>query len=241
MVINISLGARGQVARDFSAEALVEAVLPHEAASREASSSSGAGELVDVGDIARRLQAGEARALAQLYDAYGPTVFRLLLAMLGSRVDAEDALQETFVKLAARGARGHLVPRLGALGRVRDWRAYLLVSARNEALSVLRRRDRESQMEQDAAWEQLPDLRPDARLDADPEALRAHDWPRLLGRLPLEQREVVVLKVWEEMTFAQIARVVGVSPNTAMSRFRYAIGRLRAWCLQAEHEEAEHE
>lgn len=186
-------------------------------------------------DIGRRLRAGESRALSELYDAHGPALFRLLLAMLGRQADAEDALQETFAKVVARASGGSRLPGLGPFDRVRDWRAYLLGAARNEALSVLRRR-REFQMDEESAWEQLPE--PGAQSGA---GAQAHDWPRLLARLPLEQREVVVLKVWEQMTFAQIARVVGVSPNTAMSRYRYAIERLRLWCRQAEHEEADHE
>lgn len=240
-MINIFLGARldaqPQAALEFPvpSHAPTSVELPEEPAPH--CGASPLAEPVDGRDIGRRLRAGEALALAQLYDAHGPGLFRLLVAMLGSRADAEDALQETFVKLAARGSREALLPFLGALGRVRDWRAYLLASARNEALSVLRRRGRESQMDTDEAWEQLPDERAQAASGS----LEAHDWPRLLRRLPLEQREVVVLKVWEQMTFAQIALVVGVSPNTAMSRYRYAIARLRAWCQQAGCEEADHE
>jgi DNA-directed RNA polymerase specialized sigma24 family protein len=48
-----------------------------------------------------------------------------------------------------------------------------------------------------------------------------------LGELVPEQAEVVVLKLWEEMTFAEIADITGESPNTAASRYRYAIGKLR--------------
>ena len=48
----------------------------------------------------------------------------------------------------------------------------------------------------------------------------------MLG-LPLQQREVLVLKVFDEMTFKEIADVLGVSINTAASRYRYAIAKLR--------------
>ena len=48
-----------------------------------------------------------------------------------------------------------------------------------------------------------------------------------LAVLPREQREVVVLKVFEEMTFAEIGRLVGVSPNTAASRYRYAVAKMK--------------
>jgi RNA polymerase sigma-70 factor, ECF subfamily len=48
-----------------------------------------------------------------------------------------------------------------------------------------------------------------------------------LGRLPAEQREVLVLKIWGELTFDQIARELELSPNTAASRYRYALAALR--------------
>jgi RNA polymerase sigma-70 factor (ECF subfamily) len=47
-----------------------------------------------------------------------------------------------------------------------------------------------------------------------------------LDRLPAEQAEVVVLKIWEEMTFQEIGEVLGESANTAASRYRYAITKL---------------
>ena len=49
---------------------------------------------------------------------------------------------------------------------------------------------------------------------------------RALRRLPSEQSEVVVLKIWEEMTFAQIGTILDISANTAASRYRYAMEKL---------------
>ena len=52
--------------------------------------------------------------------------------------------------------------------------------------------------------------------------------PRGRGSLmPNEQREVVVMKIWNELTFADIGTVLGISQNTAASRYRYALGALR--------------
>jgi RNA polymerase sigma-70 factor (ECF subfamily) len=47
-----------------------------------------------------------------------------------------------------------------------------------------------------------------------------------LDKLPPAQAEVVVLKIWEEMTFSEIGEVLGQSPNTAASRYRYALQKL---------------
>jgi RNA polymerase sigma-70 factor (ECF subfamily) len=49
-----------------------------------------------------------------------------------------------------------------------------------------------------------------------------------LRQLPAEQREVVVLKIWGELSFPQIASTLEVPVNTAASRYRYALARLRA-------------
>ena len=48
-----------------------------------------------------------------------------------------------------------------------------------------------------------------------------------MERLPDEQREVVILKIWNELTFAEIATVLEISQNTAASRYRYALGALK--------------
>ena len=48
-----------------------------------------------------------------------------------------------------------------------------------------------------------------------------------LDLLPAEQREVLTLKIWNELTFAEIASALGISQNTAASRYRYALAALK--------------
>ena len=55
----------------------------------------------------------------------------------------------------------------------------------------------------------------------------ATDIEQTLGELPLEQREVIVLKVWAEQTFDDIAKALDISPNTAASRYRYGLDKMR--------------
>jgi RNA polymerase sigma-70 factor, ECF subfamily len=62
----------------------------------------------------------------------------------------------------------------------------------------------------------------------DPDAqLFANRLAESLGELPPEQRAVVHLKLWEKLTFDQIAETLGIPANTAASRYRYAIDKLR--------------
>ena len=49
---------------------------------------------------------------------------------------------------------------------------------------------------------------------------------RAISRLPKKQAEVVVLKVWENLTFSEVADVLDESPNTIASRYRYALQKL---------------
>jgi RNA polymerase sigma-70 factor (ECF subfamily) len=163
--------------------------------------------------LAQRIVAGDSDALGVVYDRHAPSLLKVLVAILGSRADAEDALQEVFVKLS-RSRASH----------VRDLRAYLMTAARHEAFSTLRRRRRERPLEDS-------DLEGQARLPDNDAPLTA-----LLQRLPPEQREVIALKIYQELTFAEIAAIVKASPNTVAGRYRYGIERLRAWCREEDQD-----
>ncbi len=155
-------------------------------------------------DLVRRISAGDRDAIGVVYDRYGAGMYRLLAAMLGSRADAEDALHNVFLMLTQ-----------GRANRARDLKAYLYTAARREALQMLRRRKRETSIEN-------PDI------DSRPAQTDQIDWQEMLGALPPDQREVIALKVYEQMTFDEIARIVVASPNTVASRYRYGIAQLRA-------------
>ncbi|MCC6484045.1 MAG: RNA polymerase sigma factor [Armatimonadetes bacterium] len=145
--------------------------------------------------------------LEAAYDLYGPSLYRYALGVTGSSDDAQDAVQEVFARLARRDQ----LPCSGVrLAR------FLFRAARNASITILRQRKR----------------RPTAPLDTDLPASEAvvdglGGLREAVTRLPVEQREVVSLKVLDEMTFAEIGSVLGISANTAASRYRYAIGKLR--------------
>lgn len=125
--------------------------------------------------------------------------------------DAEDAVQATLVRIADRPS---------ILARSDEPWAYLLRMVRNDSLVILRRRKRWGSILS------LADLL--TRRDVDEvqrEESHREVWTAIRG-LPTDQAEVVVLKVWESMTFAQIAVVLEISPATAASRYRYALEKL---------------
>lgn len=168
---------------------------------------------------------GTVRArLADLFDEVGPRVYRCLLVVLGDAHAAEDALQAVFVELARR-------PEL--LDRMDSPTAYLLSAARRAGLRSLQSARRRREVEEAAARlriEQRDETA--ARADgADPVEADAAETDRLrdaLAALPEGQRQAVVLKALEGLTFQEIADGLEISINTAASRYRYGIEKLRS-------------
>lgn len=147
-------------------------------------------------------------ALGELFDLAAPRSVRYARSLTRNAEDAEDALQAAMVRVA-------LNPRLLAEAW-HPW-AYFLRILRNEALKITQRKRAALVMSLVAeAWSEdsLDEL--DSR-----QFVR-----QALQKLPSSQAEVVVLKIWEGMTFAEIADVLGESPNTAASRYRYALQKL---------------
>jgi RNA polymerase sigma-70 factor (ECF subfamily) len=153
--------------------------------------------------------------LEELYGRHGENLYRYLVFRLGSAEDAEDVLQETFCRFARYGLRWKFV---------RDPQAFVFRVARNEANRFLRRklgrREGEKMILAGAAGGFAA-------------AFTAAEEPSLAllmcqtGELPPEQKEIVFLKVFEGLTFKEIGTVCGISVNTAASRYRYGIEKLR--------------
>jgi RNA polymerase sigma-70 factor (ECF subfamily) len=154
--------------------------------------------------------------LERLYDEHAPTLFAFLFACTRREADARDLLQEAYVKLAR-------LP--GGLDGVRDVRAFLLRLANNLAIDLFRRRGTRERHHGLFAAEGANLFAPAA--DPDVAAFR-EQLTTALGELPVEQRVVVLLKLWSGLTFEQIAATLEIPPNTAASRYRYGLDKLRA-------------
>ncbi len=151
--------------------------------------------------------------LAQLYDEHADALFVHLSNFLREDAVVRDVLQEVFLRLA-RNATGIL--------HAANPRAYLLRLAHNLAIDTFRRRETRSRREADFAAAALLE---GGAVNSVPSADAAE---QALGGLPEEQRLVVHLKIWEDLTFAEIAEVLAIPANTAASRHRYALAKLRA-------------
>jgi RNA polymerase sigma-70 factor (ECF subfamily) len=143
--------------------------------------------------------------LGRLYREHAPAL-RLYIRQWPA--GAEDVVQDAFVKLAQQSpAPAQVLPWL-----YRVVRNGALAAARGEA----RRRRRQGRVSAAEAWFAAADDHLDGR-----EAMR------LLAELPLEQREVVVARIWGGLTFEEVARLVGCSLPTAHRRYQAALATLR--------------
>ena len=155
------------------------------------------------------LAADDPAAVELIWDRYARALLAYLQSVLCSRTDAEEALQEVFVRLVRK--RRHLV-------KARNLRAYLFQIARHEAATCAKKRRR--QPVDAAPWLVAAEgIAPDQDL--------ADDLAKALAALPDEQRTVIILKVYQGQTFQEISETLGISQNTAASRYRYGMEKLR--------------
>ena len=127
-----------------------------------------------------------------------------------SSADAEDIVQEAFVRF---WRKQHDIANRGLL----------YATVRSIALDFLRRDSRRARRESTAVSETDQMVQP--MFEVEDESQRA--LVAALDLLPTEQREVLVMKIWNELTFAEIASALEISQNTAASRYRYALAALK--------------
>jgi RNA polymerase sigma-70 factor (ECF subfamily) len=154
--------------------------------------------------------------LQRLYDDHAQSLFAFLLNFTRQEADARDVLQELFLKL---GRHPHL------LHKVTEPRAFLIRLAHNQAIDLMRRRATRQKNYDQLAAESDSVFAPS---DTPDDASFRLELTAALAELPAEQRTVVHLKLWEDMTFEAIAETLCIPPNTAASRYRYGIDKLRA-------------
>lgn len=147
------------------------------------------------------------------FHEHGPKLLLCARQWTHCAADAEDVVQDAFVRYwrRQRGLGGEPI-------------ALLLTSIRRAATDRARR-DRRRDVREQAAGAESSDVswfEPPADGDERQPLLAA-----ALRRLPEAQREVLVLKIWGELTFEQIGGRLDISPHTAASRYRYALEALR--------------
>jgi len=157
------------------------------------------------------IQQDDPAALDIIYDNLGQRLYHYALGLLGSEPEAQDVIQELFIRLAKK--HRHLV-------KVENIAGYLFAMARNLVRDALSNRPQQTVNIDDYLNVLVSDAKQPGQQEGGAEALQA------LLALPFKQREVVNMKCLEAMTFEEISRALNISLNTAASRYRYAMTKL---------------
>jgi RNA polymerase sigma-70 factor (ECF subfamily) len=148
-------------------------------------------------------------ALAALVEQYATTLYRVAFSVLRNAADAEDAVQEAFLRVLRHR---------DSLNEIRDHRVWLVRIVWNIVLD--RKRRAKTRPETDDVSE-LARVLPAAGLSAEEVAAAAQHHTRvlrLLEKLPVKEREVLVLSAFEELSSVEIAAVLGVTESSVRSR-----------------------
>lgn len=171
--------------------------------------------------LLNRLSKGDEGAFAAVYQEYGARLLRTATAILGRREDAEDTVQEVFMALVRSRRR---------LSEIDDLTAYLFTALRHAAGRYAGRRQEDAK--------RVDRLEVASKSENHVEAIARDEFhenlQQTLRQLPPEQREVVSFRLAGELTFAEIGRAMQVSTQTAASRYRYGLEKLRL--LLKEHQ-----
>lgn len=172
-------------------------------------------------EIAERLRARDVDGLAAAYDAYGAVAFSVALRVVGDRQKAEDVTQDAFLKLWNNASA--FQPSRGSL------RTWLLTIVRNRAIDALRGRGAHERAE-------LPlfETQPSQHASDDPwravaDEFEAEAVREALGRLPVEQRQVIELAYYAGYTQGEIAEMTRVPIGTVKGRARLALEKLHSY------------
>ncbi len=153
--------------------------------------------------LLERLRKGEREAFRDLYDRYKGRLYAYCFRLLRNEQDAEDAVHDTFVKLHAG------VDSLIHAGAFRMW---LYRVARNESFMILRRSRGRSQVDPDDCWDDSTPLQTLVENDT------ADVVRRCLGMLKTEYRDVLLLREYENLSYAEIAEVSGATVDAVKAR-----------------------
>lgn len=167
---------------------------------------------------------GNNQAFDILLDRHKDKVYNYILLIVRNREMAEDIFQETFMRAIMTIKQGRYMEN----GKFSSWICRI---AHNQIIDIYRRERNEKTISNEEYEEQ--DLFNDAKLceeNIEDKMVREQvlqDVNNLMLHLPDEQREVVYMRYYQDLSFKEIADITGVSINTALGRMRYAVMNMR--------------
>ena len=177
--------------------------------------------------LVESLQEGNERAFHLLLQRWNEPIFNFCLRMTGDVDDASDCTQKTFIKVYQR---------IGTLKNSLALKSWMYQIALNQCRDELKRRDRfrflrfsDNNDQMDSEFTAMEPISNDI-LD-DPEISLQRSQLRMmldaaLMKIPAEQREIVVMKELQQLTFPEITVILGIPENTIKSRLYYGLKAL---------------
>jgi len=174
--------------------------------------------------LALAAASGDGQAFAQLYDAYEKRIYNYCLRLLGDRHEAEDATQEAFLKVLRR------LPEMK--DRQFEFGPYLFTTARNTSYDMIGKHKKTEVMDEVPESGEGHMFKDGTDLDADPSRAAMLESQQELvreanGRLPERQREVLVLREVEGMSYDEIATTMEMKSNAVAQLISRARTNLR--------------
>jgi len=165
-------------------------------------------------ELIRKVHNGSKEALNQIIEKYYDDIYRFCVYLTGQQTDSYDITQEVFLRFI----------RYADSYEYKNLKGYLLIIARNLSRDYFR------QNRETASIEEIDTLKINSLQCQDAELAKTENklaLTELLQTLPLEQREVIILKTYSGLKFKEIAGVLNCNISTIKSRFRLGIHHLR--------------
>ena len=172
--------------------------------------------------LVKAYQQGNEKGLEELVTRHRQRIYAYILTRVHDKDLAEDLFQDAFIKVIKTLKRG----RYNEEGKFLPW---VLRISHNLIIDHFRRNKRMPMMETTEDFD-IFDVISDAGLSAENQIIKdqiVQDVRKLIQQLPAEQKEVLIMRHYAEMSFEDIAEQTGVSINTALGRMRYALINLR--------------
>jgi RNA polymerase sigma-70 factor (ECF subfamily) len=173
-------------------------------------------------DLIRRYGSGQQAAMSVLMHRHKNRIFTTIYKLVRHQELAEDLFQDTFVK-AMQTLQGG---RYNEEGKFLPW---ILRIAHNLCIDHFRRNSKMPLVRGNEDWDPMEHMT-DTEMHAEDKLMMRQSFSKvklLVARLPEEQREVLIMRIYGDLSFKEIAEATGVSINTALGRMRYALNNLR--------------
>jgi len=165
---------------------------------------------------------GNERALETLINRNKSRVYSFIYNKIGNRDTTEDIFQDTFIKVIHTLKKGQYREE----GKFLPW---VLRIAHNLVIDYFRKNNKQSFVDSTENFD-IFDILPDESLSVENQIVKEQildDVRKLIDELPEDQKEVLLMRMYKNMSFKEIANETGVSINTALGRMRYALLNMR--------------